>query len=75
MPEILIILAGLAAAAMLVLPPLLSARRESPPADDDGEAAAIRHRVSIEALRDVETDHLAGSLDPAAYAEQLAQAE
>jgi len=75
MPEILILLAGLAAAAVLVLPPLLAAGRERPPADEDGEAAALRHRVSLEALRDVETDHLAGSLDPAAYAEQLAQAE
>ena len=31
--------------------------------------------MSLEALRDVETDRLAGSLDDAGYAEQLAQAE
>ena len=75
MPETLVLLAGLVAAAALVLSPLIGARREAPSVDEDGEAAALRHRVSLEALRDVETDHLAGSLDAVAYAEQLAQAE
>jgi tetratricopeptide (TPR) repeat protein len=75
MPETLILLAGLAAAAALVLPPLLGSRRDDTLGDVDREAAVIRHRVSLEALRDVETDRLAGSLDAEAYAEQLAQAE
>lgn len=75
MPETLILLAGLAAAGALVLPPLLGSGRAAPPTDEDREAEVIRHRVSLEALRDVETDRLAGSLDDAAYAEQLAQAE
>lgn len=75
MPETLILLAGLAAAGALVLLPLLASRRDDVPTDEDREAAALRHRVSLEALRDVETDRLAGSLDNAAYAEQLAQAE
>lgn len=75
MPEALILLAGLAAAGVLVLLPLLPSRGESMPADEDRDAAALRHRVSLEALRDVETDHLAGSLDARAYAEQMAQAE
>ena len=75
MPEQLILLAGLAAAGALVLLPLLRSRPVGPSGDEDREAAAIRHRVSLEALRDVETDRLAGSLDDAAYAEQLAQAE
>ena len=75
MPETLILIAGLAAAGLLVLPPLLGSGRATPPPDVDREAEVIRHRVSLEALRDVETDRLAGSLDDAAYAEQLAQAE
>jgi len=43
--------------------------------DDDRDAAAVRHRVALEALRDVETDRRAGSLDDAAYARELAEAE
>jgi tetratricopeptide (TPR) repeat protein len=58
-----------------VLLPLLQSRPARPNGDEDREAAALRHRVSLEALRDVETDRLAGSLDDAGYAEQLAQAE
>lgn len=75
MAETLILLAGLAAAGALVVAPLLGSRHEMARSDEDREAAALRHRVSLEALRDVETDHLAGSLDAVAYAEQLAQAE
>lgn len=75
MVETLILLAGLAAAGALVVAPLLGSRHERARSDEDREAAALRHRVSLEALRDVETDHLAGSLDAVAYAEQLAQAE
>jgi tetratricopeptide (TPR) repeat protein len=75
MPDALILLVGLAAAAVLVLAPLLGSRPEAATSDEDREAAVIRHRVSLEALRDVETDRLAGSLDAAGYAEQLAQAE
>lgn len=43
------------------------------PADD--EESLIRHRVAVEALRDVEADRRAGSLDDAAYAEQRSEAE
>ena len=75
MPETLILLTGLAAAGMLILPPLLGSGPATPPTEEDREAEVIRHRVSLEALRDVETDRLAGSLDDGAYAEQLAQAE
>ena len=74
MPEWLVLLLALALAAAWVLPPLL---RPADPVDDDGErdAAAVRHRVALESLRDVEADHRAGSLDDAAYAEQRAEAE
>lgn len=74
MPEPIILLIGLAAAAVLVLGPLFGSRHGDTDADHD-DAAAVRHRVALEALRDVETDRRAGSLDDAGYAQQLAEAE
>lgn len=73
MPEPFLLLIGLAAAGFVVLVPLWRARADA--VMDDEDATALRHRVALEALRDVETDRRAGSLDDAAYAEQLAQAE
>lgn len=74
MPEPLILLVGLALAGALVLPPLW--RRGGPrPADETRDAAALRHRVAIEALRDLELDRRSGSLDDAGYAAQLGEAE
>jgi cytochrome c-type biogenesis protein CcmI len=75
MAEMLILLAGLAGAAAYVLLPLFRRPPDDGEPDDDRDAAAVRHRVALEALRDVETDRRAGSLDDAAYAEQVAQAE
>lgn len=75
MPEAPILLLGLAAAGWFVLAPLFRRLPVASPPDEDLEAAALRHRVSLEALRDVATDRVAGSLDDAAYAEQLAAAE
>ncbi|MGH2402603.1 MAG: hypothetical protein ACRDE6_07805, partial [Candidatus Limnocylindria bacterium] len=75
MPEALILVLGLVAAAVIVLRPLTAERADDERTDDELEAAALRHRVALEALRDVETDRRAGSLDDAAYAEQLSQAE
>ena len=75
MPEQLILVAGLAAAGALVLLPLLRPGPHNVPGHQERDAATLRHRVSLEALRDVETDHLAGSLDDEAYAAQRAQAE
>ena len=74
MPEPIILLICLAAAAVLVLSPLFGSGRGHTDADHD-DAAAVRHRVALEALRDVETDRRAGSLDDAGYAQQLAEAE
>ena len=75
MPEPLVLLIGLAAAGLLVLGPLWRRSEASAAVDDDHEAAVLRHRVALEGLRDVEADRRAGSLDDAAYAEQLAEAE
>jgi tetratricopeptide (TPR) repeat protein len=71
MPEVLLLAIGLLVAGAAVLAPLWLP--PAPVADDD--AAALRHRVALEALRDVEADRRAGSLDDAAYAAQLADAE
>lgn len=75
MPEPLILLIGLVAAGILVLGPLWRRTDASFTVDDDREAALLRHRVALEALRDVEADRRAGSLDAATYAQQLAEAE
>jgi hypothetical protein len=74
MPEAVLLAIGLLVAGAVVLAPL---RRPAPAGvpDDDREAATIRHRSALEALRDVEADRRAGSLSDAAYAEQVAEAE
>lgn len=73
MPEFAVLLLALVAAGFAVLLPMW---RRAPEVDrDDGDAGALRHRVALEALRDVEADRRAGSLDDAGYAEQLAEAE
>jgi hypothetical protein len=75
MPEPIVLLLGLLAAAAFVVPPLLRPTATDVPDTGERDAAAVRHRVALETLRDVEADHRAGSLDDAAYAEQLADAE
>jgi cytochrome c-type biogenesis protein CcmH/NrfG len=74
MPEAVLLVAALLVAGIVVLAPL---RRPSPSlvVDAERDAAAVRHRVALEALRDVEADRRAGSLDERGYAEQLAEAE
>jgi tetratricopeptide (TPR) repeat protein len=74
MPEPILLLLAVLLAGVVVLAPLW--RR--PPVvvrDDARDGAKVRHRVALETLRDVEADRRAGSLDGAAYAEQLAEAE
>lgn len=46
-----------------------------PGTDDELEVLVIRHQVALEAVRDVEADWRAGSLDEAAHAEQRELAE
>lgn len=76
MPEPILLAAGLALAAALVAVPILGVRApHDGPIDEDREAAQLRHRLALEELRDLEADRRAGTLDPAAYAEQLAEAE
>lgn len=75
MPEPLVLLVGLLAAGALVLAPLMRNVSRASRGSDERDAAAVRHRVALEALRDVEADRRAGSLDDVAYAEQLAEAE
>lgn len=73
MPEPLLLVVGLLVAGIVVLWPL---RGTAAAAGDDGrDAAAVRHRVALEALRDVEADRRAGSLDDQAYAAQRSEAE
>jgi tetratricopeptide (TPR) repeat protein len=43
--------------------------------DPEREARLVRHRLALEALRDVEADRRAGSLDDEAYAVQRSEAE
>lgn len=44
-------------------------------ADPERESRAVRHRVALETLRDVEADHRAGLLDEESYRRQRAEAE
>ena len=44
-------------------------------AQSEAEARALRHRVAIDALLDVEADRRAGSLDDASYQRERAEAE
>ena len=74
MPDLLLLLLGLGLAAAIVLAPLWK-RDGAPGVDDEREAAELRHRVALEALRDVEADRRSGSLGEGAYAAQLAEAE
>ncbi len=73
MPEAILLVAGLLVAGVVVLWPLRGAATVA--TDDDRDAAAVRHRVALEALRDVEADRRAGSLGDRAYAAQRAEAE
>ena len=67
---------GLAIAAAIAWPLLRPGTAAS--VTDSGaeaEARALRHRVALDALLDVEADRRAGSLDEASYARERAEAE
>jgi len=75
MPEPILLALALAAAGAFVLWPLRGSPSPLDVAGDERRAAELRHRVALEALRDVETDRRAGSLDDDAYRRALAEAE
>lgn len=75
MPEPLLLAFALVVAGVAVLWPVWRAPSPDRATDDERRSAELRHRVALESLRDVETDRRAGSLDDAAYAVALAEAE
>jgi cytochrome c-type biogenesis protein CcmI len=81
MPDIgqwaLLVAIGIGVGAVVAWP-LLSRRVAGPGSPDaraHAEARALRHRVALEALLDVEADRRAGSLDDASYERERAEAE
>ncbi len=77
MPEIgewlILALLGFGVGALIAVP--LRRPRTSERSDDDRESLALRHRLALEALIDVEADRRAGSLDEGGYQRQLAEEE
>lgn len=69
---VLVVLA-LGTGAVVALP--LVRRPAAGVAETDVDALALRHRVALDGLRDVEADRRAGSLDDASYAAARAEAE
>jgi cytochrome c-type biogenesis protein CcmH len=73
---LMLALIGLAAAATIAWPLLRPGAAASIiDSGAEAEAQALRHRVALEALLDVEADRRAGSLDEASYARERAEAE
>jgi tetratricopeptide (TPR) repeat protein len=76
--QLVMLLVVLLGAGLVVAAPLLWPSRtgvESPVGDDDAAGLALRHRIALESLRDVEADHRAGSLDEQGYEAARADAE
>ena len=77
MAELLLMILVAGTVVLAVAWPLLDATPPVPAAEPDPEreAALVRHGLALEALRDIEADHRAGSLDEAAYLAQREEAE
>jgi tetratricopeptide (TPR) repeat protein len=77
MGELLLLILVGGSVALAVAWPLLGTAvgAPEPEPDPEREAAIVRHRLALEALRDIEADHRAGSLDDAAYRAQREEAE
>jgi cytochrome c-type biogenesis protein CcmH/NrfG len=78
--ELLLLVALAGFCSVLVGLPLLrrgasAGDRSVPEAGDDLATLTVRHRIALEALRDVEADRRAGSLDDAGYATSRDEAE
>jgi tetratricopeptide (TPR) repeat protein len=77
MGELLLLILVAGTVALGIAWPLLDTTppAQEPEPDPEREAAAVRHRLALEALRDIQADHRAGSLDDAAYRAQREEAE
>jgi cytochrome c-type biogenesis protein CcmI len=75
MAELSLLLLLLAATALAVSWPLLDREAQPQRAAAADEERAARHRLALEALRDLEADRRSGSLDEDAYLVQRAEAE
>lgn len=75
-PQWILLIAVAAVTAAAVGWPLLRPRGSATPdTQAEAESRALRHRVALEGLLDVEADRRAGSLDDAAYLRERAEAE
>ena len=78
MPDVAQVLALLAvggAVALIVASPFRRPPRPARDASDSSEQVALRRELALEALRDLEADRAAGSLDDAQYLAQREEAE
>jgi tetratricopeptide (TPR) repeat protein len=77
MGEVLLLVLLLAVVALAVAWPLLDATPPpaAPGGDPERDALEVRHQLALEAIRDIEADHRAGSLDDDAYRRELDEAE
>jgi tetratricopeptide (TPR) repeat protein len=76
--QLLVLLVVLVAAGLVVAGPILWPARtgvEAPAGERDATGLALRHRIAIESLHDVEADRRAGSLDREGYEAARAEAE
>jgi cytochrome c-type biogenesis protein CcmI len=71
----LLVVIGLVVAAAIAWPLLRPAPTGTHDPQPDAESRALRHRVALDALLDVEADRRAGSLDDASYERERAEAE
>lgn len=72
---LLLLVIGCATLAAIGWPWLVGSPKASLTVVRRDDAHAVRHRLALEALRDVDADYRAGSLDAASYAAQRAEAE
>ena len=77
MGELLLLILVAGTVALAVAWPLLDGREPTadPEPDPEREAARVRHSLALEALRDIEADRRAGSLDDETYRAQREEAE
>lgn len=73
--SVLFVAIGMATAAAVGWPLLRPSRSVTFDTQAAAESRALRHRIALEGLLDVEADRRAGSLDEAAYQRERAEAE